>query len=93
MRFKCSLKCWRKGWVVRPFCQLVIKAIRHDSPPYHNESQSLCKLLLEKRLAGGFTQEALAERLEVSLRTLKNWERGWTQPRRKYWACVQLFLG
>jgi hypothetical protein len=24
---------WRKGWFLNPFCHLVIKAIRADSPP------------------------------------------------------------
>lgn len=64
---------------MHPFCHLVIKATkatRHDSPPCHNAGQSFCKLLQERRLVRRFTQDALAERLNVSLRPLKNWEEG-----------------
>jgi hypothetical protein len=83
---------WRKGWVVYPFCHLVIKAIRHDSPPWISSGQFFCKLLLEKRLTGNLTQEVLAEQLNVSLRTLKNGERGWTLPNLKNWPRVRSFL-
>jgi DNA-binding XRE family transcriptional regulator len=77
---------------VHPFCHLVIKAMRYDSPPWINSGQSFCKLLLEKRLTGNLTQEELAEQLNVSLRTPKNWERGWTLPNLKFWLRVRSFL-
>lgn len=78
---------------MHPFCHLVIKATRHDSPPAANGQTHISKLLLERRLQEGLTQEACAKRLSVSIRTLKNWERGSTQPTRKNWPSVKAFLG
>ncbi len=78
---------------MHPFCHLVIRAIRYDSPTHLNGGQSFSKLLLERRLSLSLTQEALSKRLNVSLRTLKNWERGRTQPMRKVWTRVRSFLG
>jgi len=70
---------WRKGWDMHPFCHPVIKTIRHDLPPWLNSGKSFCKLLQQKRLALGLTQEDLTEHFKVGVRTLKNWERGWTR--------------
>jgi DNA-binding transcriptional regulator YiaG len=34
----------------------------------------------------------LAAKLGVSIGTLKNWERGWTQPNRRFWAGIRTVL-
>jgi len=82
---------WRKGSFLNPFCQLVIKAIRVDSPPCRNR-QSLGQLLLECRFREKLTHEALAARLGVSLGTLTNWERGRTTPSKIFWKQIRLLL-
>jgi DNA-binding XRE family transcriptional regulator len=86
-------KGWRKGWFLNPFCHLVIKAIRHDSPPFCNQQMQLCKLLLEKRLAAGATQNEFAKRLGVSARTLKNWEHNRNKPTKPRWFQIYQLLG
>lgn len=68
---------WRKGLFPRPFCHLMIRAIRHDSPP---PSEFISKLLLDKRLHANLTQKQLASKLGVSVKTVKNWESGRTKP-------------
>lgn len=79
---------WRKGSFLNPFCQLVIKAIRWDSPPCNSNGQALPNILSQARLRVGFTRERFAERLNISLGTLKNWERGRTRPNRQLWKVV-----
>jgi DNA-binding XRE family transcriptional regulator len=84
---------WRKGWFLNPFCHLVIKATRHDSPPLDNLQTPLCKLLLERRLADGVTQKEFAKLFGVSDRTLKNWEHNRNKPAKALWPQIHQFLG
>src|SRR5215468_10648959 len=73
---------WRKGVFVRPFCHLVLRAARVDSPP-PIKPQELAKTMATYRSELQLTQEALANRLQVSLKTIKNWENGRTEPNRR----------
>lgn len=79
---------WRKGLFLNPFCQLVVKVIRVDSPPCNGEHK-LAELLTECQSRLIVSREALASKLGVSLGTLKNWERGWTQPNRRFWPSIR----
>jgi DNA-binding XRE family transcriptional regulator len=87
---------WRQTWgkrsFLRPFCQLLIKAIRHDSPPIDNQKTALCKLL-DKRLAAGLRQKELSTTLGVSVRSLKNWEHNSNLPTESLWPQIQHVLG
>jgi len=83
---------WRKGWFVRPFCQLVIKAVRVDSPPQALDSEMLPKALSDARLRMGLNRDSLATRLNISLGTLNNWERRRTAPSRKFWPIIHALL-
>ena len=76
---------WRKGWGMRPFCHVLIKATRWDSPPWRSGSIPLHKLLIQWRLESRLSQEGAATRLSVSLRTYQNWEHGRTKPTRMFW--------
>ena len=87
-----SESSWRKGWFLNPFCHLVIKTIRVDSPPCQNSTQSFAKSLIKYRLESGFSTITLAAKLGVSLRTLKNWEYGWTQPNRRFWKAIHSLI-
>ena len=82
---------WRKGSFLNPFCHLVIKAVRVDSPPCKNR-QSFAAMLLEYRRRSILTREALATKLGVSLASLKNWEHGRTKPRKAFWTQIRLAL-
>ena len=74
---------------MRPFCHLVVRAIRVDSPPLEIDGLPLAKSLFAKRLKLDLTQQSLAARLNVSLRTYQNWERGLTCPARKHWGLLR----
>jgi hypothetical protein len=82
---------WRKGWFLNPFCQLVIMAIRWDSPPCR-DPQSLAQKVANCGVRLTLTREALATRLGVSLGTLKNWDRGRTKPSRRFWKAIHLLI-
>ncbi|MGO8697834.1 MAG: helix-turn-helix domain-containing protein [Limisphaerales bacterium] len=71
----------------------MIKAIRHDSPPFDNLKTPLGKLLVDKRLAAGLTQEAVATLLGVSVISLKNWEHNRYLPSKSVWPQIRHFLG
>lgn len=77
---------------MHPFCSLLIKAVRHDSPPFAVNGKPVGQLLVKKRVAAGLTQEALAERLGVSRKTLQNWERDRTKPIRRFWTAIRSTL-
>ena len=83
---------WRKGSFLNPFCHLVIKAVRVDSPPCQIGTQSLAELLTKYRMKAGLNRENLAAKLGVSLGTLKNWERGWTRPNRRCWKAIHSLI-
>jgi len=50
----------------------------------------LAEMLVKHRDRLKLTREALAVTLEVSVGTLKNWERGRTNPNRKFWKQIRL---
>ena len=83
---------WRKGLFMRPFCRLVIKGTRVDSLPCGNNGQTLVATLLEVRTKENLTQREFAKKFNISLRTLKNWERGRNQPTRQRWAALKAVL-
>ena len=74
---------------MHPFCHLVIKGVRKDSPPFACHHSELSKLLSTYRFKSSFSHETLATKLGVSLGTLQNWERGHTQPRSRFWKSIQ----
>jgi DNA-binding transcriptional regulator YiaG len=86
------MKNWRKGWFLNPFCHLVIKAVRVDSHPCQNSTKSLAELLTKYRINTSLSKGALAAKLGVSMGTLKNWERGWTQPNRRFWSGIRKLM-
>ncbi|MGO8697840.1 MAG: helix-turn-helix transcriptional regulator [Limisphaerales bacterium] len=71
----------------------MIKAIRHDSPPFDNLKTPLGKLLLDKRLAIDQTQNEVAKALGVSVRSLKNWEHNRNLPSKYLGPQIRQFLG
>ena len=77
---------------MRPFCHLVLKAVRVDSPPWECNGAPLRKLLLEQRLQSRLTQDLLAAKLGVSLKTIKNWESGRSKPTREFWPTIQQLI-
>jgi hypothetical protein len=80
---------WRKGWFLHPFCHLVFKAVRPDSPPY--SAQMPLSSLISKTLSQtNITRKALAAKLNVSLGTLTNWEMGRTRPERRHWGILRI---
>ena len=85
-------ECCARGQIkmfLLPYCQLLIKTVRQDSPPFKNANVPLSKLLLEKRLSLRLSQEQMARRIGISYCTYKNWELGHKQPAKRLWACVR----
>jgi DNA-binding transcriptional regulator YiaG len=74
---------------MHPFCHLVVQSVRVDSPPLEIDGLPLSKSLFAKRLKLDITQQTLSARLNVSLRTYQDWERGLTFPARKHWALLR----
>ena len=68
---------------MRPFCHLMLKAIRVDSPPLDFDGGPVRKLLLESRRQSKLTPNAMAAKLGVSPKTIKNWEAGRSTPSRE----------
>ena len=66
---------------MRPFCHILIKGVRWDSPTPRETLRSLCKRLKKFRLQLSLSQSEMARRLGVSLRTLRGWELGEVLPR------------
>jgi DNA-binding transcriptional regulator YiaG len=46
-------------------------------------------MLISYRLQGKLTMNTLANKLGISLSTLKNWERNRTHPTRKFWPAIR----
>ncbi len=57
------------------------------------EGESLRERLVARRWALGLSRRELAQRLEVDPATLGRWERGVREPRGKYLALVERFVG
>lgn len=55
--------------------------------------QTIAAKLREMRSAAGLTQEALAEKLVVPLRTYHGWERGEAEPRAGVWERIKAITG
>ena len=77
---------------MRSFCHLVLKAVRVDSPPLEFGGRPFRKLLVESRLEAKLTQNSLAAKLGVSLKTLKNWEAGRSTPKREFWTSIRRLI-
>lgn len=86
---KCAAEYWRKGLFMRPFCQLVLRAVRGDSPPCTHDRHELAKSLTGYRTRSSLTQEALAAKLGVCRKTLQNWETGRRNPIKKFWPAIR----
>ena len=69
---------------MHPFCHLLLKAIRADSPPF-DEPGRIEQLLKDHRLETKLSQGELAEKLGICKKTLWNWEAGLTKPAKKLW--------
>ena len=76
----------------RPFCHLVLRATRVDSPPLEINGQPLRKLLLESRLQAKLTRKALGAKLGVSMETIKNWEAGRVIPNKRFWPVIRSLI-
>ena len=85
-------KRWRKGVFMRPFCRLVIKAVRGDSPPFLINGRPLGELLIRRRAELKLTQAALAKRLGVCRKTLANWENSQSKPISDVWRKIRCLL-
>jgi DNA-binding transcriptional regulator YiaG len=70
----------------------MITTIRVDSNPFQNSTLLLGELLTKHSIKTSFSRTLLAAKLGVSTGTLKNWERGWTQPNRRFWQKLHLLL-
>jgi DNA-binding transcriptional regulator YiaG len=77
---------------MRPFCRLLIKTVRRDTPPWQLNDQPIAKMLVEKRLELGLTRKVVAKQLAASLHTLKNWENGRTRPSSTFWSSIQSLI-
>ena len=77
---------------MRPFCQLVLRAIRVDSPPWANTSQPLSETLRKYRLQANLSQVKLAAKLGVTVGTLGTWERSQAMPDRRSWPGLRTLL-
>src|SRR5882762_10408841 len=71
-----------------PFCHLLLKTIRVDSPPF-NQPDRIQQLLKEHRLSANLSQIDVAEKLGISRKTLQNWEAGLTKPSKRLWLIRQ----
>jgi hypothetical protein len=78
---------------LRPFCHLVIKSTRYDSPPKFCNGLPLAEVLRGYRAEFEVTEVSLAEKLGISLGTLKNWEHKRTTPNRRHWPILKAIVG
>jgi len=69
---------------MHPFCHLLLKAIRVDSPPL-NEPGRIQQFLKNRRSKANLSQSELAEKLGICEKTLWNWETGLTKPAKRFW--------
>jgi DNA-binding XRE family transcriptional regulator len=76
---------------VHPFCHLLIKVIRCDSPPFQNRLLQ-AKELANYRVTSGLTLEKAAAAIGVSLKTFQNWESGRTKPSAIFWPRIRSLL-
>jgi len=77
---------------MRPFCHLVIKGVRVDSPPLTHNGRSFAESLIKLMSQREITQRELADKLGVSLKTLQNWERSRTTSSRRFWPMIRSML-
>jgi DNA-binding transcriptional regulator YiaG len=77
---------------MRPFCHLVLRAIRVVPPPWLNDPSALSVSLKKCRLQAKLSQRQLAAKLGVHMETLGSWERGQAKPERRFWAGLQALL-
>jgi DNA-binding XRE family transcriptional regulator len=86
------IRFWRKGWFLLPFCQLVLRAVRLDSPPCARDRRRLAQSLTGYRSRQNLTQQALAAKLGVNQKTLNNWENGRSRPIWRFWREIRSLL-
>jgi DNA-binding XRE family transcriptional regulator len=79
---------WRREGFLNPFCHLVFKAVRYDSPPCDSNGEMLKRALSDAQLRLGLTRPQFAAKLNITVVTLANWERGRTKPARRLWKAV-----
>ena len=85
---KSEIPNWRREGFLNPFCHLMFKAVRSDSPPCGSNRESLNKTLSDAQLRLGLTRPQFAAKLNITIVTLANWERGRTKPARRLWKAV-----
>lgn len=70
-----------------PFCRLLLTSVRCDSNSF-SDRRSVGSSFSNHRQNTGLSQGVYAERLGVSIRTVKNCEHGWTIPSNKAWHTI-----
>ncbi len=84
---------WRTGTLLRPFCHLVIRAIRVVPHPLLFDRPGLAAALRTARLQANLTRVAAAAQLGVAARTVGSWERAESTPERHSWQGLMTLLG
>lgn len=74
-------------------CDPVLRAKKPDSRPYPKELKTIGDLFKKRRLDLNLQQKELAERLRVTVCTLRNWEKGRSCPETRYMPQLIDFLG
>ncbi len=74
-----------------PFVKLCLRTERPKPYPLH--PSSLGEHLIKRRMEAGLYQREVAVRLGVTLHTVLNWEKGWTEPEARHWPKIIGFLG
>ena len=83
---------WRRGTLLHPFCHLVLRAGRVDSPPWAKMPQTLPELIRKYRQQRRLSQAALGVKFGITQVTIGCWERGVVTPQRQFWPGLQALL-
>lgn len=76
-----------------PFCHVTLRGQKPPPPGYPTHPETLGEHLKKRRLDLGLRQRDVAERLGVCAESVRNWERGHTEPALASWPAVIDFLG
>ena len=78
---------------MRPFCHLNLNTVRSDSCAFHETLRSVGGFVRARGLELGLTQQECAKGLDISKRSLENWENSRTTPDPKHMGRLVQFLG